>query len=188
MNIYFRNLNSFLIPEGILNTRSTDNLLTNKIRDAVLYKNITSRIIMNQLLKILFPAPPTPMAVSALILMSRLFFGMMFLNHGIEKWMTFDFLSMNFPDPLGIGNTLSLLCTIFAEVICSLCLIFGLLFRLALLPMIFAMTVALIAIHANDPFIIREPALMYLTIFFILLLSGPGYFSLDALIRQKIAR
>lgn len=143
---------------------------------------------MNRFLKILFPAPPTPMATSALILMSRLFFGMMFLNHGIEKMMAFEMLSTSFPDPLGIGSTLSLLGTIFAEVVCSLSIIFGLLFRLALLPMIFAMAVALIAIHTNDPFIVREPALMYLTIFFILLLAGPGYFSLDAVIHQRITR
>lgn len=141
---------------------------------------------MNRFLKLLFPAPPTPMATSALLLTARLIFGLMFLNHGIEKWMAFGTLSISFPDPLGIGNTLSLICTIFAEVICSLCVIFGLLFRLALLPMIFAMAVALIAIHAYDPFIVREPALMYLAIFFILFLAGAGYFSFDAVIHNRI--
>lgn len=141
---------------------------------------------MNMFLKLLFPAPPTPMATSALLLATRTTFGLMFLNHGIEKWMAYDTLSMSFPDPLGIGNALSLLCTIFAEVICSLCVIFGLLFRLSLLPMMFTMAVALVAIHANDPFVVREPALMYFILFFILLLAGPGYFSFDAAIRHRL--
>lgn len=149
-------------------------------------KHHTLCYIMNRFLKLLFPAPPTPMATSALLLMSRIVFGLMFLTHGIDKWMAFETLSDSFPDPLGIGHTLSLICTIFAEVICSLCVILGILFRLSILPMIFAMAVALIAIHAYDPFIVREPALMYLAIFIIMFLAGPGYFSLDAAVRYKL--
>ncbi len=141
---------------------------------------------MNRFLKLLFPAPPSPVAASALILAARIIFGMFFLNHGLDKLMAFASLSISFPDPLGIGNTLSLVSIIFAEVVCSLCVIFGIFFRLTLLPMIFAMCVALIAIHANDPFIVREPALIYLSIFILLLFSGAGYFSFDTIIRNRL--
>ncbi|MBQ2779690.1 MAG: DoxX family protein [Bacteroidaceae bacterium] len=141
---------------------------------------------MNRFLRLLFPAPPSPVAASALILAARIIFGMFFLSHGIDKLMAFSALAISFPDPLGIGSTLSLVSIIFAEVVCSLCIIFGVLFRLALLPMIFAMCVALIAIHGNAPFVVREPALIYLSIFVLLLLSGAGYFSIDTMIRNRM--
>ena len=53
------------------------------------------------------------------LLFLRLFIGGMMLSHGWTKLATFSVLSATFPDPLGVGSTLSLLLILFAEVGCS---------------------------------------------------------------------
>lgn len=76
------------------------------------------------------------------LLFLRLFIGGMMLSHGWAKLASFSTLSATFPDPLGVGSTLSLLLILFAEVGCSCLLIFGLMTRLAALPLMFGMLMA----------------------------------------------
>ena len=90
------------------------------------------------------------------LLFLRLFIGGMMLSHGWTKLATFSVLSATFPDPLGVGSTLSLLLILFAEVGCSCLLIFGLMTRLAALPLMFGMLMAFFVIHGADPFAVRE--------------------------------
>ena len=48
------------------------------------------------------------------LLFLRLFIGGMMLSHGWAKLASFSTLSATFPDPLGVGSTLSLLLILFA--------------------------------------------------------------------------
>ena len=89
------------------------------------------------------------------LLFLRLFIGGMMLSHGWAKLASFSTLSATFPDPLGVGSTLSLLLILFAEVGCSCLLIFGLMTRLAALPLMFGMLMAFFVIHGADPFAVR---------------------------------
>jgi len=57
----------------------------------------------------------------------------MFFNHGIEKLAHFKDIASGFPDPLGIGQPVSLALVMFAEVVGSLLLIMGLVTRFAAL-------------------------------------------------------
>jgi putative oxidoreductase len=138
---------------------------------------------MNRVRDLLFPKAPGPMLSSALLLIARVTFGLLFLNHGLSKWIAFENIAMDFPDPLDIGSTMSLVLVIFAEVICSIGVILGVLFRLSLIPMIIAMGVALFSIHANDTFAAKEPALIFFSIFCLMFIWGPGYFSFDTALR-----
>jgi len=61
----------------------------------------------------------------------------------------------------------------------------GLLTRPAAAFLVFTMLVAAFGLHGADPFSDQELALLYSSIFFVYLLSGPGRFSLDALLRQR---
>lgn len=134
----------------------------------------------------LFKEPPRPLAYSVALLAARIVFGVLFMSHGIAKWMMFNEVAEEFPDPLGIGSTLSFWLALFAEVACSFGFILGALFRLCLIPMIFTMCVALFIIHAGDPLSVKELAMMYLTIFILMFFSGPGRFSVDAILRRII--
>jgi putative oxidoreductase len=135
----------------------------------------------------LFKEPRLPMAYSVMLLAVRIIFGALFMSHGIAKWVAFNEATENFPNPLGMGSTLSFWLALFAEVACSFGFILGALFRLCLIPMIFTMCVALFVIHASDPLVIKELALMYLTIFVLTFFSGPGRFSIDEILRKAIS-
>lgn len=118
------------------------------------------------------------------LLALRLLFGGLLLMHGIMKIIDFDVLSVSFPDPIGIGSTYSLGLAIFAEVVCSCGFILGLLFRLSLLPMIMTMGVAFLGVHGGN---IQggELSLIFLLIFCLLWIAGPGLFSIDKLLFGK---
>ena len=97
-------------------------------------------------------------------------------------------MSATFPDPLGVGSPLSLGLAIFGEMVCSMGFIIGLLYRLAMLPMIFTMGMAFFVIHGNDPFSVKELALVYLVVFILMYISGPGKFSVDYVLGKELRR
>ena len=135
----------------------------------------------------LFPQTFRGKGVSFLILCIRLFFGVLFFMHGLDKMTNFDQLSLTFPNIFGFGSYMSLMLSIFAEFCCSLFLIAGLLVRVMLVPMIIAMAVAFFDVH-DGLFPQGELALIYLVMFVILYITGPGRFSVDFLIDKKIQK
>ena len=154
---------------------------------SVLFSAKTVETFMKTIRHFLFKEPQLPMVYSIILLAVRIIFGTLFMSHGIAKWVAFNEATEKFPDPLGMGSTLSFWLAIFAEVACSFGFILGALFRLCLIPMIFTMCVALFVIHAGDPLVIKELALMYLTIFVLTFFSGPGRFSIDEILRKAIS-
>ena len=104
--------------------------------------------------------------------------GSMLWLHGWGKLLNLFHGKLSFGDPLGIGSTPSFLLVIFAEVICSLLLIFGLAARWAALILGFTMGVAFFAAHNMD-FKGGELAWAYLGSCIVLFCAGPGRFSLD---------
>ena len=115
--------------------------------------------------RFLFPTNPNGVFISVILLAVRIVFGILMMNHGIDKWANYQELSTVFPDPLGIGSPLSLGLAIFGELACSMAFIIGFLYRLAMIPMIFTMCVAFFIIHGNDPFAVKELAFVYLVVF-----------------------
>ena len=135
----------------------------------------------------LFPQYCREKLVSLLILAVRVFFGVMFFTHGLQKMMNFSVLSDSFPSVLGLGSYTTLMVSIFCEFCCSLFLIVGLLHRLVLIPMIVTMAVAFFDIHdAMMPE--GELALIYLIVFIILFFTGPGRYSFDYIIDTKFKK
>lgn len=132
----------------------------------------------------LFSEPETTVAQSIILVIARIVFGFMFMSHGITKWIIFKDMTETFPDPIGLGPTLSFWLVILAEILCSFGFILGALFRLSLIPMIFTMCVALLFVHAGDPLSKMEPAITYLTIFVLMFFSGPGDFSVDVIMKK----
>ncbi len=136
--------------------------------------------------KILFNTT-SEIRVSIGLLLLRLGFGLtMAFSHGIPKLMGYAEKREGFPDPLGVGNETSLVLVIFAEVFCSFLLVLGFLSRAATIPLIICMMVAVWVIHGGDPFIRKELGLMYTYVYLVLLMLGPGKYSLDAKIAEKV--
>lgn len=119
--------------------------------------------------------------LSGLLLGLRLSFGILLFLHGWDKLMNFHSMADTFPDPLGWGSQVSLMLVVLTECVCSLAFIAGYFFRWALLPMIFTMGVAFFSAHgARIPE--GELALLYFLVFSMLLLTGPGHFSVEAML------
>ena len=137
---------------------------------------------MNFIYRFLFPEKPMGKKFSLMLLSLRLLFGLLLMSHGIQKWAQFETLSTIFPDPLGIGSAFSLTLVIFAELFCSIFFIVGFLYRLVMLPMIINMAVAFFVIHGGSISNGGELAFIYLAMFIILYITGPGRFSFDKII------
>lgn len=120
-------------------------------------------------------------------LIARLAFGgTMLVAHGIPKLMNFSQKMNSFPDPLGVGNSLSLGLTIFAEVLCAAFLVLGLLTRWVSIPLLITMGVAFIMVHGSHPFSKKELAFAYFCGFLLTGLLGSGRIGLDHLLKKKI--
>ena len=120
------------------------------------------------------------------LLLLRLVFGAaMLFGHGWSKMMKlFTESPIEFADPIGLGPAFSLGLTVFAEVLCSLLIMLGLFTRWALIPLIITMLVAFLVVHISDPFPRMEKAILYLTVYITLILTGPGKYALDDLWRK----
>lgn len=105
---------------------------------------------------------------------------LMLFGHGWKKIVNFSELSRVFPDPLDIGSDWSLALAIFAEVFCALGIIFGVLTRLAAIPLITTMLVAALLVHSDAAWAKTELSVIYLIPFLAIALTGPGKFSVDA--------
>lgn len=138
--------------------------------------------------RFLFPVKPDGTFISVILLIVRVVFGVMLMNHGIDKWANYQELTAVFPDPLGIGSPLSLGLAIFGELACSMAFIIGFLYRLAMIPMIFTMCVAFFIVHADDPFAVKELAFVYLVVFVLMYIVGPGKFAVDRWISKSLFR
>ena len=135
----------------------------------------------------LFPQYCRDRVISLLILALRVFFGILFFSHGIDKMINFNELSYTYPSVLGFGSYVTLMVSIFCEFACSLFLIVGLLVRITVIPMIAAMAVAFFDIH-DGMFPAGELSLIYLILFIILYITGPGRYSIDYLIDMKFQK
>jgi len=123
--------------------------------------------------------------IAALLL--RVCFGAtMLYSHGWGKFMKFiGDRPIKWADPIGLGPEISLALASFAEVFCAGAIIVGLFTRLATIPLIVTMAVAVFVVHLDDPFKKLEMPIMYLIAYIAIMLIGSGRFSFDHLLRKK---
>lgn len=121
------------------------------------------------------------------LLILRLAFGFsMIYGHGFGKLTRlFGSEEISFADPFGLGPVVSLVLVVFAEFLCSLLLMAGLFTRAALIPLIFTMATAYFAAHFDDPFGRQEKVILFGFAFIALFFTGPGRYSLDAVLGKK---
>jgi len=113
------------------------------------------------------------------LLILRIGFGGFMLTHGIPKIERLFESSVKFTDPFGIGDTATLILTIFGEVVAPIFIIIGYKTKLASIPSIITMAVAAFVIHAKDDLGTKEHALLFLIAFIAIFLAGPGKYSVD---------
>lgn len=122
------------------------------------------------------------------LLIARVGIAALMLTHGIPKLlMLLSGGPVQFPSVMGMSAELSLSLAVFAEVFCSLFILTGFATRLATIPVIVTMLVAVLLIHSADPVSVKEPALHYLLVNAVLLFAGSGKYSIDYLLQSRKA-
>lgn len=125
-------------------------------------------------------------ATDAALLVARVGIAVLMLTHGLPKlMMLLSGAPVQFPPLFGLSAEVTLGLAVFAEVFCSILLLFGLGTRLAVLPLIITMLVAAFMIHGADPLGKQEPSLQYLLVYTVLLLTGAGRFSMDYVLQRR---
>jgi putative oxidoreductase len=118
----------------------------------------------------------------SLLLLRVVFGGLLLTQHGWDKLIKFSSLRYSFPDPFhAIGSTAALSLTLFAEVLCSIFVILGLMTRLAAIPLVITFLVIVFMVKGNASIGERELPVMYLAAFMVILAAGPGKASVDKL-------
>lgn len=133
-------------------------------------------------MKKLFNSKYSDRVISPALFLLRLSLGGLMIPHGYDKLVNFAAKSNGFPDPFHIGSSASLGLTVFAEFFCAIFIVAGLMTRLACIPLIVAMGVALFKAHNGNVFGEGEHAALYFFGFIVLLLTGPGKYSADRVI------
>ncbi|ORC59979.1 LysR family transcriptional regulator [Pseudomonas floridensis] len=94
--------------------------------------------------------------------------------HGLPKLMHWSEEVQRIEDPFGLGGTLTLALAVFAEVICPVLLILGIWSRLACLPVLAVLAVAVLFIHPEWSVEQGQFAWLLIILFLGLALTGPG--------------
>lgn len=94
--------------------------------------------------------------------------------HGLPKLLNYSEQLKLIEDPFHLGANITLLLAIFAEVLCPLLIIAGLLVRLACVPILSVLLIALLVVHPEWTLFEAQFGWLLLIIFTTLLISGPG--------------
>jgi len=138
---------------------------------------------MMDFLKYLFGINQSAATIDVALLVLRVAIGMLMQNHGIPK-----IRKLISPEPIhffstfGLSEKNSLIAAAFVEVFFSSLLIFGLVTRIAVIPLLLTMMIAAFHTLKSHSFDKKELPIMYLLIYITILLSGSGKFSLDYII------
>ena len=106
--------------------------------------------------------------------------------HGLPKVFHFSEELTRIEDPFGLGPWMSLLPAIFAEVICPLFILIGVFARLACLPIIAVLLVAMLFVHPGWSIAEGQFGWLLLIIFTTLAITGPGQWRLGAGTRREV--
>ncbi|MDH2077086.1 putative oxidoreductase [Pseudomonas sp. 2957] len=94
--------------------------------------------------------------------------------HGLPKLLDFTAQLQLIEDPFHLGAHLTLILAIFAEVLCPLLIVAGVLARLACLPILFVLLVALLVVHPQWSVAEGQFGWLLLILFTTVLIAGPG--------------
>lgn len=108
-------------------------------------------------------------------------------SHGFPKFQALiSDDPVRFIDFMGMGATVSMTLSMFAEFICASFVVLGLFTRLAAIPLVINMCVIIFYVHGSDPLIAKELPILYLAAFIVILFMGSGKHSLDTLVHRRI--
>tara|TARA_B100001063_G_scaffold168491_1_gene157657 strand:+ start:2777 stop:3148 length:372 start_codon:yes stop_codon:yes gene_type:complete len=115
----------------------------------------------------------------ALLLLRIIFSGAMIYGHGLGKLNKIIDGNLKFSDPIGIGEIPTLYLAVFSELIAPIFIIIGFKTKFFSFFPAATMFVAIFIVHLGDPFSRIEKAVLFLAVFVVLMINGPGKYSFD---------
>ncbi|AUG07127.1 DoxX family protein [Pseudomonas sp. S09G 359] len=94
--------------------------------------------------------------------------------HGLPKLLHYSEQLTLIEDPFHLGANVTLLLAIFAEVLCPLLIITGVRVRLACLPILAVLLIAMVVVHPQWTLLEGQFGWLLLIIFTSVLIAGPG--------------
>lgn len=137
------------------------------------------------MIKVIFKVNDYGRIINLVLLILRLIIAILMLTHGVPKLGKLIAGDFNFADPIGLGSTISLILTVFAQVICSILIALGIGTRLAVIPLIITMAVILLIVHGIDSLFDHYNVLLYLLGYIIILTAGSGKYSVDYYLQKR---
>ncbi|WP_460136707.1 DoxX family protein [Pseudomonas sp. S1_E04] len=98
--------------------------------------------------------------------------------HGLPKVLNYSEQLKLIEDPFHLGAHITLLLAIFAEVLCPVLIVAGVLVRLACLPILAVLLIAMVVVHPEWTLFEGQFGWLLLIIFTSVLIAGPGRFTL----------
>jgi putative oxidoreductase len=99
--------------------------------------------------------------------------------HGLPKLLNYSAQLQVIEDPFHLGANLTLMLAIFAEVLCPLLIIVGLLVRMACLPILSVLLVAMVVVHPQWSIEEGQFGWLLLILFTSIFIAGPGRLALN---------
>ncbi len=136
-------------------------------------------------MKRVFLSTTSPILTGLALLILRIGFAGLMIPHGYDKLVHFADYKVKFISFLGMSMPVSLGFNIFAEFFCSILVVIGLFTRLATIPLIISMLVAICIVNNGDFTGKGQEATLFLVAFLSLAITGAGKYSLDELIFKQ---
>ncbi|MVV51698.1 DoxX family protein [Pseudomonas sp. PB120] len=99
--------------------------------------------------------------------------------HGLPKLLNYSAQLQVIEDPFHLGANLTLMLAIFAEVLCPLLIIAGVLVRLACLPVLSVLWIAMVVVHPQWSIEEGQFGWLLLLLFTSIFIAGPGRLALN---------
>lgn len=107
--------------------------------------------------------------------------------HGLPKVLHFSEELTRIEDPFGFGPYFSLIPAIVAEVFCPILILFGVATRLACVPIIAVLLVAMLVVHPGWSIAEGQFGWLLLIVFTTLAITGPGAWRVRARATERFA-
>ncbi len=118
-------------------------------------------------------------AFNLAMLLMRVSLSVIMMPHGHSKFLAYAEKKDSFLSIMGLSGSITMALVIFAELVCSGFVAIGLFTRLAVIPLIINMSVALVHVHSADFMGEGQLPALFLTGYIVILLLGPGKISAD---------
>jgi len=141
---------------------------------------------MKAIIKKLTAVFPSPVSFNFSLLFFRVAVSIeLMVAHGLKKLGVGVLQAEQIPNPLHLPEMLNNGFAVAANLVFPLFIIIGLLTRLAILPVLAVTLTGYFILHWNDSLLEKDTPFMYSVSYLLLIILGPGKYSLDYWINKK---